>query len=117
MENYPKRGQKSDDGRYYTHTDGSVHEIIDYTECATCSVFSGDDCDFVCPKNKQFRLIKGACFPNDEVKEACDKMREMIQTCQENGRDCVDCGRFQRREDCPARLYLAKHKQEDAWTK
>lgn len=68
--NYPKRGTKSEDGRLYTHTDGSVHEVTD-TNCQACTGFLDDFCSPIMGCQGGWARIEGAFVPTDEVLEAC----------------------------------------------
>lgn len=118
--NYPKRGEMSDDGKFYTHTDGSVHEteIGRDNGCHVCSVDkSNERCHAECGFSSHFRLVEGAYVPSDEEREACDMARHQISICnmRNNIVNCrKDCVWFVDKT-CPARLYLAAHKQQDAW--
>ncbi|MFA6679289.1 MAG: hypothetical protein WCR96_02210, partial [Candidatus Methanomethylophilaceae archaeon] len=111
MENYPKRGQRGEDGRYYTHTDGRVYKasICDCRDCDLASVSKHELCGLDC--HNGWTLVEGACVTTDEVEEACDKMREMIRIYQQVGGPCMterngepffDCAFFEDRT-CPAR--------------
>jgi len=129
--NYPKRGQMSDDGKYYTHTDGSVHHRAEpepsTDSCSFCSVewleHEGKPCDNC--KHVMW-IVKGAYVPSDEERAACDMARQAIKRCDRFKRwydeveggilphGCSLCSELKDRS-CPARAYLASHGHQDAW--
>lgn len=129
-QNYPARGKMSEDGKYYTHTDGSVHERVEYADdvhvCDDCSLvdLTGMVTEIGCarcefPKKCQWKHVAGAYVPTDEEREACDMARAMIKLCPqspliEDAEHCVGCP-YLKDKDCPARGYLAAHHQQDAW--
>lgn len=62
-----------------------------------------------------------------DIKDACAMARDMIETCQSVGGHCeynwvnrdnqkasIRCNYFRDRT-CPARVYLARHGNNDAW--
>lgn len=120
--NYPARGESSADGRYYTHTDGTVHERVPLTLCSKCSMFLADcsdiDCGFIGNHHAMLRLVSGAYVPSAETSEACDMARAMIAKCERGWKQtylpCASCGSYADKS-CPARAYLAKHGAADAW--
>ena len=101
--NYPKRGCRSKDLKTITYYNGKV------------AVF--------CETEKKWKIIKGAYVPSDEEREACDMARAMIHMCgyfrglaipAQSRQACGRCSDLSNKS-CPARLYLAAHKQPDAW--
>lgn len=122
---WPKRGETSEDGKYYTHTDGRVYEILRSTlgsweTCALCSFKTecrgGRVVD--CGHLQYFRVIEGVFVISDAEQKACDMARAMIKTCAGGtfcaGADCWFCICLEK-GTCPARSYLADMKQPDAW--
>ena len=78
--NYPKRGRKSGEGKYYTHTDGSVHDLghpkDHVSACKGCSLVSA--CNetslekgLLCGQRGPYQKIEGAYVPTDEEQAAC----------------------------------------------
>lgn len=61
----------------------------------------------------QIRISKGAYVPTDEEREACDMARKMIALCSDMA-DCNYCLHVEKKS-CPARAYLAKHGDPNAW--
>lgn len=116
--NYPKRGEKSADGKLYTDNNGGVHESIAFSQCCDCSLWddTGDvDCGMPCGGRMMFRRIEAAYVQTDDVLAACDMARHALRTCNFHATiGCENCGDFAERS-CPARAYLAQHKQLDAW--
>lgn len=121
---YPKRGEMSEDGKFYTHTDGSVHACSGQNawtrtcECEDCSVLRfchatagllGDRCGW--------SLVRDAS-PSDDEQEACDMARHCIDICKQyrsySYDDCKTCPHVTNRT-CPARAYLAAHGDANAW--
>ena len=116
MSDYPRRGEMSEDGNYYTHTDGSVHEVeIGVANgCHVCSVGkTKNECYALCSWANHFRLVEGAYVQSDEEREACDMARKMIALCSDMA-DCNYCLHIEKKS-CPARAYLAEHGCADAW--
>lgn len=116
--NYPKRGQMSEDGKYYTHTDGSVHVVNKNSKsCSGCSLEKVDGCR--CSKGYAWTLVWGAYVQTDEVQAACEMAREMIKKCCSihviAGGGCCNWCVSWFEKSCPARAYLAAHGQTDAW--
>ena len=123
--NYPKRGQVSDDGKYYTHTDGRVHYRVERNPsedtCSFCSVawlaHDGKPCA-TC--EHAMLIVEGAYVPSDEEREACEMARNMIAECYAwisgmmEAKDCSPCPNFADKS-CPARKYPAAHGDEKAW--
>lgn len=123
---YPPRGQMSADGKYYTHTNGSVHVLVEGKEngcnvCSMCSDFEG--CRAACTNRTHCELAEGAHGPSEDddgaVREACDMARDAIRACDlmsSMGTPllCRGCPKLSDKS-CPARLYLAKHGDPDAW--
>jgi len=135
---YPERGKVSEDGKFYTHVDGSVHEnthdfggdnvcavcsLNDHSDTTTCFV----DCNLA-GGSAFWRKIEGAYVPSPEEREAYEAMREMIGECSGrqkfidipfhkdiNLHGCATCNMFPDKS-CPARLYLSKHGDEKAWS-
>lgn len=120
--NYPKRGEMSEDGKYYTHTDGSVHEVTD-TNCQACSAFTHDFCKTLRVCTSGWQVVEGAHVPSAEEQEACDMARAMIYRCSCyryellhgcDAKPCNSCSLFTSKS-CPARAYLASHGDANAW--
>lgn len=128
--NYPKRGEMSDDGRFYTHTDGSVHERLivpseGWRMCVNCSFFVDYDCESgrvaPCTEATIFKRIEGAYVTSAEEQEACDMARSMIVKC--GGPESTRCLYYGggylcddiTNKSCPARAYLASHGDAHAW--
>lgn len=121
--NYPKRGCMSEDGKYYTHTDGSVHERqLNTVGCASCSLMNltcglCNDALTVHP----WKQVSGAYVPTDEEREACEAMRAGIVRCSLNGTGFEGCKsviapcHLLTAKTCPLRAYLDSKKQPDAW--
>lgn len=121
---YPKRGQVSEDGQYYTHKDGTVHEHSD-TNCQACSAFMYDFNCSVTPRNNGpcgYHVIEGAYVLSADELEACDMARKAIEQC---GRDYVyPCQPKCKTElcehlvdkTCHLRKWLERCGQADAWT-
>lgn len=118
---YPPRGEMSADGRQYTHTDGSVHEqqfyVVGCKECSlmnlTCHLCNDGS------TTHPWRLVDGAYVTSDEEREACDMARDAIRACDLMSSIgtpllCRGCPKLSDKS-CPARLYLAKHGDPDAW--
>lgn len=134
--NYPKRGEMSEDGKYYTHTDGSVHNRIErklseYCGDKPCSLYDkeGDCPPYVNYEPCRYSLVKGAYVPSAEEQEACDMARAAIQncsthyywsrpmdirTCEHNMNHCHSCSCLTAKS-CPSRAYLAAHGDANAW--
>ena len=131
MSDYPKRGEFSADGRYYTLADGSVHEGVKWDGCDKCSL--DEYCDTVefqpcrglsaANGQKMFAFIEGVCVPSNDTIEACEMARAMIRLCAyfrglaapaQSRQACERCSEFSNKS-CPAREFLAKHGQERAW--
>ncbi len=123
---YPKRGEMSEDGKFYTHTDGSVHEKLivpseGWRMCVNCSFFVDYDCESgrvaPCTEATIFKRIDGAYVLSAEEQEACDMARAMIVVCMNDYRveaSCNGCGQLSEKT-CPARAYLAAHGDANAW--
>ena len=110
--NYPKRGCISDDGKFYTHTDGRVftrnENACGVRSCSTCS----RELRKVC-----MDIIKGAYVPSDEEREACYMARRAIKKCVAYyawSSGCASCKWFIART-CDTRKYLESKHQPDAW--
>lgn len=120
--NYPARGETSEDGRYYTHTDGAVHERVPFEGCRKCSLFGAAQCvnvscgDLINGKMAMFKLVEGAYVQTAEETEACDMAWKMIAVCGPHDAftPCGSCKLFTEKL-CPARAYLAKHGDATAW--
>ena len=127
--NYPKRGELSDDGKYYTHTDGSVHERVSFNGCNRCSLDEYCDtqelppCGEIGCANTMFSRAPEAYVPSDEEQSACVMARAMINNCHRSRsrwhgvgcEDCVKCTGAITSTSCEARVWLAKYHQPDAW--
>lgn len=112
--NYPKRGCISDDGKFYTHTDGRVftrnENACGGRSCSTCS----RELRKVC-----MDIIEGSYVTSDEEREACDMARAAIEQCNVgfgtkgclHGATCF----FFVTSSCHLRMYLASKHQPDAW--
>lgn len=126
---HPARGEMSADGKFYTHTDGTVHERITWPSdgwrmCPHCS-FAKHGCDggrvAPCSETSVFRRIEGAYVYSADEQAACDMARAMIVVCgalySENYDHCGACNGCFRLEEksCPARSYLAAHGDASAW--
>lgn len=125
-QNYPARGKMSADGRYYTHTDGSVHvqkKEVSKT-CAGCSVAKCEGfCLANCTFETRFALVEGAHVSTAEESEACQMAREAICLCGNfrglallvrSRQSCARCSWLADKR-CPARAYLDKHGDPNAW--
>lgn len=130
---WPARGEMSEDGRYYTHTDGSVHELVDtnlrdWEMCSPCSMFLRCDrssCSEICTDTHNMRLVHDAYVQSDDELAACEAMRGMIARCSKRsgggalGFDTVGCKWCEYSDKnvhgCPARAWLARCGQADAW--
>lgn len=112
---WPARGKVSGDGKLYTHTDGSVHKReSDKHNCFDCSLFR-ENCDNVPCYGSQWRLIEGAYVPSADELAACEAMREMIAVCDGVAGRCRRCALVLMDKCCPARLWLERCGQDDAW--
>ena len=129
---YPKRGEMSEDGKFYTHTDGTVNSFDTSTGFCNECVFVGVNCSKEVPAKCQggvFKRIEGAYVPSTEEQEACDMARAMIVNCGDyrywskppdvrtsdhDKHHCVGCVELTERK-CPARAYLAAHGDAHAW--
>lgn len=117
--NYPKRGQMSDDGNYYTHTDGRVFKssVDDCRDCDMADESVHDLCGPLC--HNGWSRAEGAYVTTDEEQAACDMARAMIKKCCSihviAGGGCCNWCVSWFEKSCPARAYLAAHGQPDAW--
>lgn len=138
---YPARGEMSADGKFYTHTDGTVHKHTPYTAgyfesgpsrspCDSCSMLDDGVCqcvDIYCScVGGYFELVSGAYVPTEAeaaITEACEMARAMVKQCSyyralaksfRVRNACESCSDRTNRT-CPARRYLAKHGATDAW--
>lgn len=102
---WPARGEVSADRRFYTHTDGSVHERDpDNHYCTKCSLFQ-TNCDNVPCYGTQWNLVEGAYVPSADELAACDGITG----------HCKRCAMVLMGNACPARRYLDRCGQPDAW--
>ena len=120
--NYPKRGCMSEDRKFYTHTDGSVHHRAEPNpsedSCSFCSLewleHDGRPCENC---EHVMWIIPGEYVPSDEEREACDMAREAIKKCVAHYAwlsGCKSCTWFIGKT-CDTRKYLSAHHQPDAW--
>ena len=131
MSEYPKRGEFSADGRYYTHVDGSVHEGVKWDGCENCSLDEYCDtvelqpCSGLSAANGKtmFAVVEGVCVPSNDAIEASEMARAMIRLCAyfrglatpaQMRHGCERCSEFSNKS-CPGRAFLAKHGQDRAW--
>ena len=120
--NYPKRGCLSEDGKYYTHTDGTVWLYLGQPtpnrgKCVVCKWRArGTKCGAERPSGCNYRQVAGAYVLSDEEQSACDMARKQIYRCAYMARlvNCKNCEFFKAKK-CDARLFLAAHQQPDAW--
>jgi hypothetical protein len=118
--NYPKRGQMSEDGKVYTHTNGSVHKrFFELSACDKCSL-QKDACGEAECISGHFEKIEGAYVPTDEEREACDMAHKAIGVCScRTVTGCeypseLTCHSLIGKE-CVLRKYLADHGDAKAW--
>jgi len=118
---YPRRGQLSEDGKLYTHMDGSVYEKV--SESHVCSVADCKKCSNVPFYCMRWSRIEVAYVQTEEERDACDMARNMIEQCSyfrglaipaHSRQSCGRCS-YLSNKVCPAREYLAKHGCSDAW--
>ena len=139
---YPARGEMSADKQFYTHTDGKVHKFTPYpagyfdddpnrSPCDSCSMNTSGFCqgtDDLCScAGGYFEFVSGAYVPTESeaaITEACEMARGAVNKCclyrwvatpvNESANACASCAAHINK-NCPARVYLAKHGQADAW--
>lgn len=108
---WPERGQMSEDGKYYTHTDGRLVVIKKTEYCLTC--FLRSECDrgrlFVTCRYAALSVVEGPYVPSADQRVAEAAMRAMIAMCPGRDKDLNTChgkGCFDL-QTCPLRRYLS----------
>jgi len=113
---WPERGQMSEDGKYYTHTDGRLVVIKKTEYCLTCFLRSECDCGrlFVTCRYAALSVVEGPYVPSADERVAEAAMRAHIIVCAgwtgvpcDGGGDAdIQCDMFKNRT-CHLRRYLA----------